>query len=69
MGRAKITVTIDEEVLVEIERLVRQGVFPNRDKAIEDVLHGRIAASDRSRLARECAKLDKTEEQALAEEG
>lgn len=28
MGRAKITV--DEEALAEIDRLVREGTFPNR---------------------------------------
>lgn len=68
MGRAKIAITVDEHALAEIDRLVRQGVFPNRSKAIEDALHDRIAKLHRSRLARECAKLDRREEQALAEE-
>jgi Arc/MetJ-type ribon-helix-helix transcriptional regulator len=69
MGRAKIAITVDEQALAEIDRLVRQGVFPNRSKAIEEALHERIARLHRSRFARECAKLDKAEEQALAEEG
>lgn len=69
MGRAKIAITVDEQALAEIDRLVRQGVFPNRSKAIEEAVHERIARLHRSRLARECAKLDKAEEQALAEEG
>lgn len=68
MGRAKIAITVDEHALAEIDRLVRQGVFPNRSKAIEDALHDRIEKLHRSRLARECAKLDRHEEQALAEE-
>ena len=69
MGRAKIAITVDEHALAEIDRLVRQGVFPNRSKAIEDALHDRIARLHRSRLAQECAKVDRCEEQALAEEG
>ena len=68
MGRAKIAITVDEQALAEIDRLVEQGVFPNRSKAVEDAVQDRIARLHRSRLARECAKLDKTEEQALAEE-
>lgn len=69
MSKAKIAITVDENALAEIDRLVQQGVFPNRSKAIEDAVHDRIARLHRSRLARECAKLDVKEEQALAEEG
>ena len=69
MGRAKIAITVDEHALAEIDRLVRQGVFPNRSKAIEEAVHDRIAKLHRSRLAMECAKLDRREEQALADEG
>ena len=69
MGRAKIAITVDEHALTEIDRLVKQGMFPNRSKAIEDALQERIARLQRSRLASECAKLDRAEEQALADEG
>jgi Arc/MetJ-type ribon-helix-helix transcriptional regulator len=69
MGKAKIAITVDENALAEIDRLVREGVFPNRSRAIEEAVHDRIAKLHRSRLARECAKLDVREEQALAEEG
>jgi len=69
MPRAKIAITVDEHALAEIDRLVKQGVFPNRSKAIEEAVHDRIAKLHRSRLARECAKLDAREEQALAGEG
>ena len=69
MGRAKIAITVDEHALAEIDRLVRQGVFPNRSKAIEDALHERLARLQRSRLAQECTKLDRSQEQALANEG
>lgn len=69
MGRAKIAITVDENALAEIDRLVEQGVFPNRSKAFEDAIEDRISRLQRSRLARECAKLDRHEEQALADEG
>ncbi len=69
MARAKIAITVDEQALAEIDRLVVEGVFPNRSKAIEEAVQERIARLHRSRLARECAKLDPNEEQALAEEG
>jgi Arc/MetJ-type ribon-helix-helix transcriptional regulator len=69
MARAKIAITVDENALAEIDRLVQQGVFPNRSKAIEEAVHDRIARLHRSRLARECSKLDAREEQALADEG
>lgn len=69
MGRAKIAITVDEHALAEIDRLVRQGVFANRSKAIEEAVQERIARIQRSRLVQECAKLDKAEEQALADEG
>ena len=69
MGRAKIAITIDENALHEIDRLVRERVYPNRSKAIEAAVHDRLERSRHSRLARECAKLDKSEEKALANEG
>lgn len=68
MAQAKIAITLDEGYLSEIDRLVRQGVFPNRSKAIEAAVKDRVEKEHRSRLARECSKLDKQEEQRLAEE-
>ena len=44
-------------------------VFPNRSKAIADAVREKLERFDRTRLARECAKLDQNEEQALADEG
>ncbi|HUO84975.1 MAG TPA: ribbon-helix-helix domain-containing protein [Thermoanaerobaculia bacterium] len=68
MARAKIAITIDQVALRELDRLVHQGVFPNRSKAIESAITDRLEREHRSRLARECAKLDPAEERALAEE-
>ena len=69
MARAKIAVTLDEGFLVELDRLVKRGVFPNRSRAIEAAVSDRLQKESSSRLARECANLDKLQEQALADEG
>ena len=69
MATTKVAVTIDTDLLAEVDQLVAQQVFPNRSKAIQEALQDKLARMRRSRLARECAKLDPQEEQALAEEG
>ena len=43
--------------------------FPNRSRAVQEAISDKLNRLQRSRLARECAKLDPTFEQALAEEG
>lgn len=69
MARAKVAVTLDSDALERVDRLVRQGVFPSRSRAIEAALQEKLERLDRSRLAREAGKLDPAFEQALAEEG
>jgi len=69
VGRSKVAVSLDEQALARVDRLVRQGVFPSRSRAIEEALKEKLERLERGRLARECAKLDPAFEQALAEEG
>jgi Arc/MetJ-type ribon-helix-helix transcriptional regulator len=69
MARAKIAITVEEDALAEVDRLVREGKFPNRSQAIESLFTERLRRLRRGRLAREAAKLDPAEEQALADEG
>ena len=69
MGKAKIAVTIDEKIVLRIDNLVKQDAFANRSQAIEEALRDKLNRIDRSRLARESAKLDPKHEKALAEEG
>ncbi len=69
MGAAKVAISLDEQVLARVDRLVRQHAFPNRSKAIEEAVKEKLERLDRSRLARECAKLDPAFEKALADEG
>jgi len=69
MAAAKVAISLDEDVLARLDRLVRQRAFPNRSKAIEAAVKEKLERLDRSRLARECAKLDPAFEKALADEG
>jgi metal-responsive CopG/Arc/MetJ family transcriptional regulator len=69
MSTAKIAISIEEELLDKLDRLVSAKAFPNRSKAIQEAIEEKLSRIDRSRLARECAKLDKKFEKALAEEG
>ena len=69
MATTKVAVTLDTTVLAELDQLVAEHVFPNRSRAIQAALEDKLVRMRRSRLARECAKLDPSEEQALAEEG
>jgi Arc/MetJ-type ribon-helix-helix transcriptional regulator len=69
MGRAKIAITLDPGVVDELDRLVDSRMFPNRSQAIEEAVKEKLHRLSRSRLARECAKLDPAFEKAIAEEG
>lgn len=69
MTTTKVAVTIDSDLLTELDRLVAQQVFPNRSRAIQEALADKLARIRHRRLARECAKLNVAEEQSMAEEG
>ena len=67
--RTKIAITLDQSLLTRLDRLVRERRFPNRSRALQEALEDKLQRVDRSRLARECAKLDPRLEQQLADEG
>lgn len=69
MARLKIAITLDEETLSALDRLVSERRFPNRSQAIQEAVDEKLARLSQSRLARECAQLDPEFERALAEEG
>jgi metal-responsive CopG/Arc/MetJ family transcriptional regulator len=69
MATAKVAVTLDEKTLERLDQLIRRRRFRNRSKAIQEAVQEKLARLERSRLARECAKLDPTFEKAMAEEG
>ncbi len=69
MAASKIAITIEKNILNRLDYLVKSNVFPNRSKAIQAAVQEKLSRLEKSRLARECAKLDPDNEQAIAEEG
>jgi len=68
MARSKVAISLEESTLDRLDKLVRRAVFPSRSQAIQEAVEEKLARLERSRLARECAKLDPDFERALAEE-
>ena len=69
MTTTKIAITLDPKLVTQLDQLVARQVYANRSQAIQAAIQDKLVRLSRSRLARECAKLDPHEEQALAEEG
>ena len=69
MPKAKVAITLDVELLDRVDELVARREFRNRSQAIETALAEKLMRARRTRLARECAKLNPADEKALAEEG
>jgi metal-responsive CopG/Arc/MetJ family transcriptional regulator len=69
MGKEKIAITLDEEFIGELDRLVNERVFQNRSQAIQEAVSEKLSRMRRSRLALECSKLEPSFEKAMAEEG
>ncbi|MDE2728734.1 MAG: ribbon-helix-helix domain-containing protein, partial [Gemmatimonadota bacterium] len=64
--KSKITITLDEEIVKQLDELIMQQSFENRSQVIEEAVSDKLDRLKRVRLARECAKLDPIEEQELA---
>jgi len=69
MAASKIAITIDDKMLKRLDILVKSSFFPNRSKAIQQAVSEKLMRIEKSRLAKECSKLDPEFEQSLAEEG
>jgi metal-responsive CopG/Arc/MetJ family transcriptional regulator len=69
MAKEKIAITLDEEFIGELDRLVERHVFQSRSHAIREAVSEKLLRMKRSRLSIECAKLDQVSEKAMAEEG
>jgi len=69
MNTSKIAITIDRNLLLQMDRLVAQGRFPNRSQAIQAAVREKLLRMEGSRLARETARLNPQFEQKLADEG
>jgi len=69
MPKTKVAVTIDATLLQRVDEFVAAHRFANRSQAVEAALASAVARLARTRLARECARLDRRAEQAQAEGG
>lgn len=69
MAAQKVAISIDRQLVAELDGLVAERVFANRSQAIQAAVQEKLTRMRRGRLARECAKLDPAEEKAMAEEG
>jgi len=69
MPAEKIAITLDRELLKDIDRGVKSGLYKNRSRAIEEAVREKIERQRKRRLLSEAKKLDPKEERALAEQG
>ena len=69
MGKTKIAITLDEEYINQLDTFVRKRIFQNRSQAIQEAVKDKLLRIKRTRLAKECSKLDPTFEKAMADEG
>ena len=69
MSVAKVTLSIESGLLKKVDYPVKERVFFNCSQAIQSAVAEKISKFDKNRRARECAKLDKAEEQSLADSG
>jgi Arc/MetJ-type ribon-helix-helix transcriptional regulator len=69
MSTAKVAITIDHQLLEKLDLLVKEKNYPNRSNLIQEAVKEKLIRIYKSRLAKECAKLDPKFEQSLAEEG
>jgi Arc/MetJ-type ribon-helix-helix transcriptional regulator len=64
----KIAVTLDKGTVAELDRWVREGKYPNRSRALQSAVDLLAEREKRQRLTRELGKLNRREEQRMAEE-
>lgn len=69
MNMTKVAVSIDQQMLKNLDDLVKTRIFRSRSEAVQKAVQEKLQRLEKSRLARECAKLSVREERALAEIG
>lgn len=55
MNTSKIGITINKNLLLQLDRLVSQQRFPNRSQAIQEAVREKLSRMQSNRLAREFA--------------
>ncbi|HTH00528.1 MAG TPA: ribbon-helix-helix domain-containing protein [Vicinamibacterales bacterium] len=69
MPKTKVALTLDAELLEQVDELVAKRRFRNRSQAVEAALADKLRRLARTRLARESARLNSAEERRFADEG
>jgi metal-responsive CopG/Arc/MetJ family transcriptional regulator len=69
MSVAKVAVSMDQDLLTELDRMVARQKFASRSQAVQAAVREKLARLKRCRLAEECAKMDPQFEKSMAEEG
>ena len=69
MPTEKIAITIDKDLLERLDQWVAQVGKRSRSRVVQEAIAEKLERIDKSRLARECAKLDPSLERELAELG
>jgi Arc/MetJ-type ribon-helix-helix transcriptional regulator len=69
MPKTKVALTLDADLVDQVDSLVAQQKFRNRSQAVEAALSETLRRLARTRLAREAAKLNPAEEKQWADEG
>jgi metal-responsive CopG/Arc/MetJ family transcriptional regulator len=67
MSTAKIAVSIDQNLLKKIDFYVKKHIFKNRSQAFQISINQTLEHLEHGRLAKECAKLDISFEQEMAD--
>lgn len=68
MASVKIAISIDEDALKALDKLIAKRKYTNRSRAITEAVKEQLKRLDQERFAQECAKLDPHEERHMAEE-
>jgi len=69
MSTAKVAISIDDSLLKKLDLLVRENAYPNRSKLIQEAVAEKLNRIEKTRLAKECARLEPQFEQSMADEG
>ena len=69
MSATKVAISMDETLFQRLDKLVKTRSFRSRSQMVQEAVSEKISRMDKGALARECAKLDRNSEQAMADEG
>ena len=67
MATAKIAVSMDKDLLAQLDRLVKELRFTSRSQAVQTAVQEKLSQLKADRLVQECEKLDPSFEQRFAD--